>query len=493
MKKRLLQTLLTCIVLGDLANAQPCKEVVGYYPNWQWYDRNKLVNPISIDYSKYTVINYCFFQPMPNGTIVEGDTWADENLLKGQIDWANNSYIPNTSIIDRAHNANVKVLLSIGGWTWSNNFPSIAADPQKRATFAHECNRLVSFYNFDGIDIDWEYPGYAPHGGGPNDAANFTLLLQQIRDSLNALEVLAAEQYLLTAAVGASQAHMNNVQWNNVVPLLDMINMMSYDFFGAWDAVANHNNPLYAGACGDPNFNIAGAFTLLTQTYSVPANKINIGVAFYGRTQSGFTTLCGPTSGTAANTAFPPDGTPLYYEILPTMNNYTQQWDAAAQVPWLSGNGVFVSYDDEHSIALKANYINTVGARGAIIWEITGDYLETTAGSGVISGTPLADTLNAVLCSNSPLATNSPDVLPSLTCFPNPANQTLTITSSGLTSNNFSTLSITDVLGRTVQAPIISRNDNQIIVDVISLPDGVYHITISDSKNMKTVKFIVAR
>ncbi|HRD40616.1 MAG TPA: glycosyl hydrolase family 18 protein, partial [Bacteroidia bacterium] len=95
-------------------------------------------------------------------------------------------------------------------------------------------------------DIDWEYPGYAPHSGTAADKVNFTLLLQNIRDSLNALGTLKNAYYKLSACFSADPALMQNIQWSNVVPLLDMINLMSYDFFGAWDCVANHNSPLYS-------------------------------------------------------------------------------------------------------------------------------------------------------------------------------------------------------------------------------------------------------
>jgi chitinase len=491
MKKLIL--VLTTGVLSLSSFAQgPCKEVIGYYPDWQWYDRSQLVNPMTIDYSKYTIINYCFFQPMPNGTIALGDSWAEQNLLQGQFNWSTNQYIPNTSIVDRAHNANTKVLVSIGGWTWSNNFPAIAADPVKRAAFAHDCNYYVNFYNLDGIDIDWEYPGYAPHGGGPADAGNFTLLMRQIRDSLDALELQHNEQYLLTAAVGASQAHMSNVQWNNIVPLLDMINLMSYDFFGAWDANANHNSPLYAPACGDPSFNIDSAFRALTTVYGVPANKINIGVAFYGRTQSGYTSLCGPTNGQAAVNAFPPDGVPLYYDIHNNMSSYTRNWDSNAEVPYLTGNGIFVSYDDEESIGKKADYINANGACGAIIWEITGDYIETAPGSGVIAGTPLADTLNAVFCQNPTLSTNDPLPQHSIEVFPVPASDQLNI--SGLTSTSGNVMiRILDLSGRTVMEESRTVNNGNSQLNISDLSTGTYFLQVIAEGNSIAKKFTIQK
>lgn len=407
--------LLLSLFLSFKSFAQPCKEIIGYYPNWQWYDRSKLVKPSTIQYSKYSIINYCFFKPEVNGLISNTDTWADENLLQGEINWSTSpvSYYPNTSIIDLAHNAGTKVMVSIGGWTLSDNFPSIAADPAKRATFAAECNRLLSFYKFDGIDIDWEYPGYVDHSGTPADEANFTIFMQQIRDSINALGARNGKTYLLSACFGASAAHASNIEWSNIVPILDMLNIMTYDYFGTWDHVANHNSPLYACGAGDPSFNLDATFEMLTTTYGVPAYKINLGVGFYGRSQTGASTLYGATSGSANTTLFfEDDGSPLYYNIVKNMSLFDRYWDAAADVPYLLGKpsgsaaGTFVSYDDEESIGLKAAYIRDNNARGAIIWEITGDYLETSPGSGIIAGTPLIDTLNATFCavSSSPMA-----------------------------------------------------------------------------------------
>lgn len=409
-----------------LLSAQPCKEIIGYYPGWQWYDRAKLVRPATIDYSKYTILNYAFFKPNADGTIEGTDSWSDENVLQGQINWSTTppSHYPNTSLVDLAHNNGVKVLISVGGWTLSDNFPGIAADATKRATFAHGCKSLVAFYNLDGIDIDWEYPGYAEHGGTAADKHNFTVLLQQIRDSLTVYGNSVNKTFLLSAALGAAASHMSFVEWSNVAPLLDNINLMSYDFFGSWDPITNHNSPLYAPAQGDPSFNINSAVTTLTTTYNVPANKIAVGVAFYGRSAktTGAPALFGPQTGQVDLATFPEDeGIPLYYNILPRMNLFTTHFDTTAKSPYLTGNGslnTFLSYDDPQSIGLKAQYVVNHNLRGAIIWEITGDYLETSPGSGIIAGTPLADTLNSVFCGNNVPPAN----LPPTVSITSPAN-----------------------------------------------------------------------
>jgi GH18 family chitinase len=414
-----------CMLFTSTAFSQNCHEVVGYYPNWQWYDRNKLVNPQSIDYSKYTILNYAFMKPEADGSISLFDPWADENLLLGQPDWQNGGYIPNTSLIDNAHSNGVKVLPSIGGWTLSNNFPAIAADPVKRNNFAQACANLITTYGFDGIDLDWEYPGYAPHSGTPQDFQNFTLLLQAVRSALNAID----NNLLLTAAVGASAANMSNVDWPAVSNYLDIINLMSYDFFGTWDATTNHNSPLLAPVQGDPEFNIASSVDRLVNTYMVPADKITVGVPFYGRSAitNGAPGLHVPSTGAADLVTFAADeGTPLYYNIMLAANQFTAYWDATAKVPYMLGNSIntFLSYDNPESIELKAQYIIDEGLRGAIIWEITGDYIETTPGSGVIASTPLVDKINDVFCNYTPGGgTASLDELAQdVQVYPNPTN-----------------------------------------------------------------------
>jgi chitinase len=196
---------------------------------------------------------------------------------------------------------------------------------------------------------------------------------------------------------------MANVEWTNIAAILDIINLMSYDFYGAFDSRCNHNSPLYAtgGTGASAGFSLDEAVTTLMQTYGVPANKIAAGVAFYGRSQlcSSTPTLHGVSNGTADTNNFgTDDGSPQYYNVLPKIGNgFTRYWDNVAKVPYAinTTNNSFVSYDDEESIGLKAQYINQKNLRGAIIWEITGDYLQGTGGT---LRTPLADTLNHTFC-----------------------------------------------------------------------------------------------
>ncbi len=474
-------------------SAQTCKEVIGYYPNWQWYDRAKLIQPTSIAYSKYSIINYCFFKPEVSGLISNTDAWADENLLQGQINWSTSptSYYPNTSIVDLAHNAGTKVMVSIGGWTLSDNFPSIAASASKRALFASECNRLLKFYKFDGIDIDWEYPGYAAHSGTVADKQNFTLLLQQIKDSITVLGIQNSKTYKLSACFSADPVRAAAIEWNNVTPILDMVNLMSYDFFGAWDCLANHNSPLYAPTSGDPTFNIHSAFSMLTNTYSVPSTKINIGTGFYGRSQTGATGLHQATNCGVDNITFSLDaGSPTYYNIANQLSLFDYYWDNTAKVPYLIGKpsgaaaGTFVSYDNKKSIAMKADYIKTHNARGTIIWEITGDYIETAVGSGIIAGTPLLDTMNYVFCNTVATSINDKSIN-DFQVSPNPINELLTIY---INNELISEVTIFDSKGGIILNTNLHFGNNEINTNAFA--QGIYFIKVQNSEFSSVKKII---
>jgi chitinase len=479
-----LLSVFTLLSLHSIGQNTPCREIVGYYPGWQWYDRNQLVRPATIDYFKYTILQYAFLNMDANGNLNVFDPWGDKNLLLGQINWSvapagydsaydlgNPDYhVPGTSLADYAHDNNVKLLVSLGGWTLSSLFPGIAADETKRGNFAAQCALICELYDLDGVDIDWEYPGYAPHNGTPADAANYTLLLQDIRNALDEMEVEMNRELLLTAAVGAAASHQSNYEWNNIVPLLDIINVMTYDFYGSFDPLLNHNAPLYASAQGDPEFNCASSVERLINEYGVPADKITMGLPFYGRTQLSNSTpqLFGQGNGQVDLQNFGQDeGTPLYYNIL-LADGYTNYWDEQASVPYAINptNNSFLSYDDVQSITAKSQYIADMNLRGAIIWEITGDYIETSPGSGVIASTPLVNAVNEVFCATPQAVAEHPETSPVI--WPNPVASSLHVAvSAGLMPE------VVTLDGRSLELPV-HRNNDYCIIDVRELAAGMY-------------------
>lgn len=369
------------------------KEIIGYYPNWQLYKRSRLCKPMNIDYSKYTILNYSFFYPNDKGAILATDDYADEILLQ-----------ESPSVVDLAHVWGVKVMVSLGGWTLSESFPTIAADSARRKFFAQECVRMLKQHKFDGIDIDWEYPGYADHKGTPEDKKNFTLMMRDIREAIDAYGDEIGYKFLLTGAFGAARSHMESIEWEHISEILDYINLMTYDFNGPWSEMAGHNSPLYSPEKGDPG-SLDHAFQLITEDFGVPASKINLGVAFYGRSlvfPKGEAALFGTNHLKKQDTETYwalYEGSPSYYAILEDKHNFDEYWDDVAKVPYLisKDKSVFCSYDDEKAIRLKGEYIMEKDVAGAIIWDATNDYMETSPGSGIVGGTPLADALAEAL------------------------------------------------------------------------------------------------
>ena len=387
MKKKIIILWMLIVFYPVFLHSQ-AKEIIGYYFCRKWKERNGLVVPRTIPYDKLTIINYAFFKPLPTGEITGIDTVADSFLLKGEIDSLSGKRIPGTSLIDFAHRNNVQVMLSIGGWEDSNNFSQIASDSGKRSTFAKSCVNSIKTYGFDGIDIDWEFPCYPSHNGKPQDKHNFTLLLQNLRDSLNTLKKKTGKYYLLSAALPSAPSHIVNIEIKKVANILDFLNVMTYDYHGAWESISGYNAPLYPSSPkDDPLLTVDGSFKLYHQTYNIPASKINIGIPFYGRAYRGCEGPGTPHKGPAVS-VFPGEGGGAYYEILNVMKLFKRCWDDKAKVPYLidKSRKIFISYDDEESIAYKADYVLKNHIRGVIIWQITGDYLKN-------GKTPLLDVI----------------------------------------------------------------------------------------------------
>jgi chitinase len=388
--------------------AGAASRIVGYYPGWGIYDRGFEIADLPGE--KLTHVNYAFAN-LVGGQCALGDPWADiERHLPGDP-WSGPGsdapYFGNFRQLDllKERHPDLKTLISVGGWTWSGNFSDAALTPASRAHFATGCADFMETYGFDGIDIDWEYPG----GGGlasntarPEDTQNFTLLLQAVRSELDTRGSLSGRQYLLTIAAPAGAEKIANLEVEQIHPLLDFINVMTYDLNGSWSPVSNFNAPLYP-APGDPTVTPGNNADAAIQNYlgkGVPADKLVLGVPFYGRAVQGvanvngglFQTYTGTPLGTWDTGATGATGMFDYADIAA---NYLGQpgivlhRDADAGVPWLYDptNGLFLSYDDPASLALKKQYVITNELGGVMIWEMSSD-LNDQLLDAVIPGEP---------------------------------------------------------------------------------------------------------
>jgi len=355
------------------------RRMVGYFASWDVYGRNYNVADMPVD--QLTVINYAFVNISDTGECILGDSYADIDKAYPGDTWDPGAVRGNfhqLQIVKAAH-PDLRVVLSIGGWTWSTHFSDVALTDASRTHFAQSCVDLMAQYGFDGLDIDWEYPtggGMAP--GRPEDTQNYTLLLAALRTALDAKQ----PGLLLTVAAPASTAQIAKIETANIATYLDWINVMTYDFHGGWETQTGFNAPLGADPGDpDPTFNVTGAIDAWLAG-GVPANKLVVGMPLYARGWSGVA----PT----ANGLFEPStGLPMgmweagifdWKELAPMLTTMTRYWSDAAQVPWLYDptTGVFISYDDPQSLAAKVDFVRARGLGGAMVWELSGDDAQHT-------------------------------------------------------------------------------------------------------------------
>ncbi|WP_425464938.1 glycosyl hydrolase family 18 protein [Paenibacillus dokdonensis] len=413
--------------------------IVGYFPSWGIYGRS--YNVSNIDVSKVTHINYAFADicwdgkhgnpstdsgnpnkqtwpctttgiplqqgNVPNGSIVLGDPDADalRPTSGGPTTgcWADAACGNFGALRNlKAANPQLKTILSVGGWTWSNRFSDTAATDATRKTFAKSAVDSLRAYGFDGVDLDWEYPNVEAIPGNsyrPEDKQNYTLLLQEIRSQLDAAGAQDGKYYILTIASGASQTFVDNTELAKIAQIVDWINIMTYDFHGgSWEGTTSHNTGLY----GDPkdpylanNFFVDGAIQAY-QRAGVPMNKLVLGLEFMARGWKNCPP--GPDNDGQFQTCTPDQGAVYKWSPVGTWddsnsgntgvfdygdiaanyvnkNGYTRYWNSTAKVPYLynPNTKIFISYDDTESLGYKTDYIKNKYLGGAMFWEFSSD------------------------------------------------------------------------------------------------------------------------
>lgn len=359
----------------------PAYEVVAYYASWNLYN-NPTFLLTDIPGDQLTQVVYSFALISEDGECMSGDEWADMQApypnqdasaaVKGHF-----GQIP--ALRERFPQLGIK--LAIGGWTGSGRFSDVALTPESRAKFVESCVAFMRRYDFDGLDIDWEYPvaqGAPGNSRRPADKANLTLLLSEFRAALAAQGAADGRTYTLTLAAPTSPSLLSNFEWVEIAPLLDHVFLMAYDMTGAWSSVTGPHAPLYADPANpaQPAINVDAAVQAFIEM-GVPAEKLILGVPFYGKAWSGAAAtgdgLYQPFSGLPNG-----DGSYTYRQIATEFlgtAGVTVGWNEAGQFPWVyrPSDGVVISYDDDRSLSLKAAYVREQGMGGVGLWEISQD------------------------------------------------------------------------------------------------------------------------
>ncbi len=386
--------------------SQSGKRVVGYFCEWGIYAAHDSYYVTSIPFDKLTHINYAFVGLNPTTLAVEVyDPWASLEIVYPGEAW-DTQYKGNLGMLRKMklQYPNVKVLISVGGWTKSHGFHAAAATASSRATAAANLVAFMKQYGLDGVDIDWEYPGVdrpadpndqydkgAP--GGPEDTVNFNLFLKAIRDALNTQGAADGKYYELTAAIGVGYDKIAVTQPAVYSQYLDALNLMTYDMHGGFETVIGHQAPLYANpndtheTLVNERYNIDWAVNEFLRL-GVPSSKIVLGLPFYSRgwnnvsggwdvdgngTPDG---MFGTGSGSLAG-KWGVGGQSPYFTVkaLATQAGWEKFRDPISMVPWLFNRATkeLYTYDDATSIATKCNYVNSKGLGGAMYWELDGD------------------------------------------------------------------------------------------------------------------------
>jgi chitinase len=275
-------------------------------------------------------------------------------------------------------NPELKIMISIGGWSWSENFSDAVLTPSSRKLFAKSSVDIIRQFDLDGVDIDWEYPAMRGEEGNiyrPEDKQNFTLMFKDIRTELDKLEAEKSRKYLLTAAVGGSKSFVNNTEMGEVAKILDYILIMTYDYGGK---TVNHHTNLFPSRGMETGSSVHKSVMDFIAA-GVPSNKLGLGAAFYGKSREAENNINNGLNqlqimGSKAVAGQGGGFGKLKNEFI-NKNGYQRHWDRHAKAPYLFNpeTKVFITYDDERSIKKKVQYIKKHKLAGIFFWEYFND------------------------------------------------------------------------------------------------------------------------
>jgi chitinase len=356
----------TAAPLEATATARQMKyRIVGYYPAWSSPTRDGNASDLPGNMLTHVIYAFSSIDPKKH-TCVYGAESVDKYHFK-HLRQLKQEY------------PHLKVLIAIGGATRSKDFSDMAAKAETREKFVKSCLDLYLDTHgdvFDGIDLDWEFPGVGD-GSREEDTQNFTLLMKEFRRQLDALGQQKKRSYLLTAATPAGAWLLQQYELKELAPLLDWFNVMTYDFSGAWSKETNFTAPLYRAKDDPFPANNVDATVQAYLKAGVLPHKITLGIPFYGR---GWTTMGKENNGLYQDLGRGKiSGTAFTYRNLVEnyigKNDYKRFWSYGAKVPWLfnATDRVFITYEDPDSIGYKADYVIDHYLGGAMIWHLSSD------------------------------------------------------------------------------------------------------------------------
>jgi chitinase len=355
--------------MTNSAPATPSYRLVGYFSSAAAADKRLHVTDSNLPADRLTHLIYAFANVTSDGICAS---------VNADLDSVN---FPQLTALKKQY-PNLITLISVGGASHSANFPAASATDAARLKLAQSCVSFMKTNGFDGVDIDWEFPGTA-------DKANFTALLTAMRNQLDTQGKTDNRAYLLTIAAPAGRGNLANLDLGAIHPLVDWVNLMTYNYVVASSTTTGLVAPLFAPPDAPASSPASPAESVDSSVGAylaagVPAAKVVLGVRFVGTGWQGvpdvnhglFQPVTPPASG-ALNVASVDFGD-LEATYLPT---YPRYWHSQAFVPWLfnaSNSGVLISYEDAQSLGIKANYALSKQLGGAMIWDLNADDAQHT-------------------------------------------------------------------------------------------------------------------
>ncbi|CAG8778690.1 28145_t:CDS:2 [Gigaspora margarita] len=359
------QTVPTPTITVPDSHPEMTKRIISvYFTSWSIYARE--FNVKDLDVTKISHINYAFANLDSDGNVKLGDPWADTDKHFDGDSWneeGNNLYGNWKQLgLLKKRNRHLKVLISIGGWTWSTNFPAVVANPSKRNIMVTSAIKMMYDLGADGIDIDWEYPSTE------SDANNYVTLCKEFRHEMDKYAEKIGEQnpFLLTVAVPCGPDQYKKLCLKDMSKYLDFFNLMSYDMSGSWSSVVGHQANLY----GD-DLSVDKAVTAYISR-GVPSQKIVVGIPMYGRSFTNTNGIGHPFDGTGEGTW---EKGVFDYKKLPPQNALEFFDDKiVASYSYDQIRKELITYDTPDIVRLKAKYVIDNNLRGVMNWEISSDF-----------------------------------------------------------------------------------------------------------------------
>lgn len=404
----ILGVVLAVMLLTATPTAAQDRMVVGYYPEY----RHATYPHTAIKFDNITHLAHSFIWPSSDGS---GALVVPSGFIYPEL-------------IAAAHEADVEVIVALGGAGQTAGFGPAASDPDTRALLVDNIVAFVQDNGYDGVDLDWE---------GFSDATYKNALIALIQELDAALDS-ADPELTLSMPLGATNWH-GAYDMPAVADNLDWIGIMTYDFHGTWTPHAGHNSPLHHAAGDADHFSLSQSIEYWLER-GVPREKMLPGMAFYGQSWQDVTEHMGPRTGPI--TAMTYAGISELIED----DGWERHWDDDAMVPYLLNpeEEIFVSYDDAESISHKVAYVLEEDLAGAILWEISQDYLPS-------GDQPLLTAAGLLL--QSPVASERDDGLPVQTTleqsYPNPFTSSTTIPFN-VKQTTHVTIEVFDVMGRRI-------------------------------------------